>query len=472
MREQFIRNKRIIIHYYIVAGFVAMLFYSLAKRDELMDPTILMILAIYMLVFPVVILFTRKYAVHIFLFSLAFITGFYGFYYYSAHEHSVWNALYFTFQLYILEVPDVFTPDGSGLLHYPLIIEVARWSAALYTISTVFIAMYRILEMSILLVFNQVVGSHLIIFGYNKNSIEFIENVRKNKKRVILIASRIPNEVVDYLEELRVVVLSHHDYDESIYTKSGIARAEHVVLFYERDADNLNELVEINYHFKNHPKRSLDPTIHVHLQNPTSIQVFYDLIKTVQAGSQPFTIKHFNLYELFVDSLFERHPIYPREQKSTPLHVLLVGFGSLGQHIALKVIRESEQLEDDPPFITAVDQAMNQLKQQWKRDYGGENDKPFISYYSFDVTKESLETWIQNQSKPITHIYVCLHEDQLDLWTGIELSTQFPQLPIFLEFREGSIAEKWIQSEVSGTRQIYSIGTFNDILTEEKLLDK
>lgn len=77
MMEQFLRNRRLIMHYYIVAGVAALLFGWSARNGEAMDPVILIILAVYVLVFPVVIVYTRKYAVHIFLFLLAFITGFY-----------------------------------------------------------------------------------------------------------------------------------------------------------------------------------------------------------------------------------------------------------------------------------------------------------------------------------------------------------------------------------------------------------
>src|SRR5690625_7859909 len=93
-----------------------------------------------------------------------------------------------------------------------------------------------------------------------------------------------------------------------------------------------------------------------------------------------------------------------------------------------------------------------------------------ISLSSFDVASDLLEPMIRNQAAPIPHIYICMHAAHLDLWAGIELSTQFPTIPIYLEYAEGSIAEKWIQSEVSGDRLIYSTGTFKDILTEDKLL--
>ncbi|MGG0657519.1 hypothetical protein [Rummeliibacillus pycnus] len=52
------------------------------------------------------------------------------------------------------------------------------------------------------------------------------------------------------------------------------------------------------------------------------------------------------------------------------------------------------------------------------------------------------------------------------------MSNKFPHIPIYMEFSECSIAEKWIQSEVSGNRLIYSTGTFKGVLMEEKLLNK
>src|SRR5699024_12054757 len=90
-----------------------------------------------------------RYALHIFLFTLAFITGFYGFYHHSIDDHSISNALYFTFRLYLLDFADVFTQDGSSPIRYPILLEIARWTAASYTITTILIAMYRTLEREI-----------------------------------------------------------------------------------------------------------------------------------------------------------------------------------------------------------------------------------------------------------------------------------------------------------------------------------
>ena len=469
MRERLLRNRKLITHYYIIASVAVLFFVWAARNEEAIDPVILTILAVYVLVFPVVILYTRKYAVHIFLFLLAFITGFYSYYHYSVEAHSVLNALYFTFQLYILVVSDVFTPEGSSSIQYPLTVELARWSAASYTIATLFIAMYRTLEMSILLVFYQVVGNHTIVFGYNENSIAFIEDLRKRKKRVVLVAGHIPNEVVDYLDELKVVVLHHRNKEESIHTKCGIARAKNVVLLHDKDVDNLNELLDIRYDFLKRSKKNLELTVFIHLQEIASRKLYLDLEGTMAEGDRHFQVQLINLYESFVEDLFEKHPLYATRVEVSPVHVLIIGFGALGQQIALKTISQSDQY--GKAYITAIDKSMSSIKQEWNRNYPEISEHVQFALHTFDVMSDSIDTMIKEQNRPITHIYVCLHEDYLDLWAGIELSNQFPHIPIYLEFSDGSIAEKWIQSEVSGTRLIYSTGMFKDVMTEEKLLN-
>src|SRR5690625_4512010 len=472
MIERFIHHKRLILHYYLVMLFVSILFWWWARYEEMLDGVILAILAVYMLVFPVVIIYTRKYALHIFLFILALITGFYSFYHYSVEEHSVLNALYFTFQLYLLDITDVFTSDGSALLRYPLIVEIARWSAALYTISTLFIAMYRLLEMSILLVYYQIVGNHYVVFGYNENSVTLMEDLRKHKKRVILIAEDISNEAIDELEDLKIVVVNPNENEEQIYTKCGLDRASHVVLFHEKDMDNLNAFMKIEYYFEK--KQKQDPTfsLYIHLTKMASRRLFTDLEEGSRHKKRSYPVHIMNLYDLFVEHLFATYPIIQQDQPEESLHLLIIGFGSMGQQIALKALSEIEKQEQETLLITALDKHMNKIKPEWDQQNPNMTSQTALSLQTFDIESETLESIINDQEVPITHIYICLHEDYLDVLAGIELSNTFPKTPIFIEFPKNSIAEKWIQAEVTGERLIYSTGTYDEVLTAEKLIGK
>src|SRR5699024_9918852 len=138
-----------------------------APMDASMDKTIKIILCIYLFVFPVVFFYTLRYALHVFLFVLAFISGFYGFYHHSIDNHSISNALYFTFRFYLLDLADVFIQDGSSPTMYQLLLEIARLKAASYTINTIFIAMYRCMGNRTILFIARPIARQHVLFSYN-----------------------------------------------------------------------------------------------------------------------------------------------------------------------------------------------------------------------------------------------------------------------------------------------------------------
>lgn len=472
MLERFTHHKRLILHYYLAILFLSLLFWWWTTRVEVFDGVIITILGVYLLVFPVVMIYTRKYALHVFLFVLALIAGFYSFYQYSVEDHSVLNALYFTFQLYLLDFTDVFTTDGSTLLRYPPIVEIARWSAALYTISTLFIAMYRLLEMSILLVFYQIIGDHYVVFGYNENSLSFIKDLRKYKKRVVLIAEDMTSEEIDELEDLKTVVVKTDENEQYLFTKLGLDRASHVVLFYEKDIDNLNAFMKIEYYLENNQKIEPPFSLYIHLTKVNSRRLLIDLEKGRSNKKHSYPVHIINLYNLFVEHLFATYPIFQRNQSEGLLHLLIIGFGPMGQQIALKALHEIEKREHRTMLITALDKHMIKIKAEWDQQLPTITDQAAITLQNFDIESETVESVINDQAVPITHIYICLDEEYLDVLAGIELSDRFPKTPIFIEFSKNSIAEKWIQAEVSEERLIFSTGLFEDVLTEEKLLKK
>lgn len=472
MKERFLRNRHLILKYYLGAGIGLFLFWWFARKEMGVDPVILSLLAVYLIVFPIVLVHTRKYAIHIFLFLLTLITGFYSFYHYSLAEHSILNALYFTFQLFLLMVADVFSPDGSILLQYPLIVEIARWSAALYTISTVFIAMYRMLENSILLIVYQLIGHHTIVFGYNEHSLMLIENLRKNKQRVILVSSHLPEEVASYLESLRVAVVHHHDQEENKYTKAAVGRAKNIVILHQEDIDNLNELIDFQNDFTMYRRRNPELIVYIHLHEPQSRTIFAELDKTMNGYNSAFKVRQINLYQSFAQALFKKQSITKRMQAKDSVHLLVIGFGSIGQQIALQASSDLNNLGKTTLKITALDQFTLNAKQDWLSHLSNAGKSVSITLQSFDIKNDSLEATIQEQEQPVTDIFICLDDDDLDLWAGIELSNKFPQIPIYIEYSEGSFAEKWIQSEASGDRLIFSLGTFPEILTAENLFNQ
>lgn len=458
VKEGFLRHQQAILHYYIAAAVVLVIYAMFSRNFVLLDREIAVILLGYLLVFPIVILYTRKYAVHIFLFVLALITGFYSFYHYAVEEHSILNALYFTFQLYLLTLTDVFTEDGSALLQYPFVVEIARWSAASYTISTLFIAMYRLLEMSILLTFYQIFGKHIVVFGDHRKALTYIEHLRKNKERVVFIAEQVPNEIKDYLESLKVVVLNSREDNAEVYAKAALARAKSILLICEMDMDNVNEYIDIYDYFKTKGFRRDQLTVTIQSVSYRSAKLLEDLERLKGEEAPYFNIQLLNPYEQLAERVFDKYPILSAEKA----YLLMIGFDELGQQIANQAIQNMGTL----PRIKVLDPFIVQVKKAWTQGYGKALPEDYIDFQVFDVMNDALEGIIQHEKEDITHIYVCLPEEHLDLWALIELSDQFPHIPIYISFEKAGIVAKWLQSERDDDRLIYRIGSFADLWEE------
>lgn len=312
----------------------------------------------------------------------------------------------------------------------------------------------------------------MLFWWWARHSVTFMEDLRKHKRRVILVAEDISSEGKDYLEDLKIVVIRPNEDEENVYTKCGLDRASNVILLHEKDTDNLNEFMEIDYYFEKRPKRQQVFSLFIHIQEVISRRLFTELEEDRGGIERPFHVRIINLYDLFADHLFSTYPIYRQDDMKKSLHLLIMGFGSMGQHIALKAITKVKEMDNNPMLVTALDKHMNKLIPGWEQQNSHITSQAAISLQNFDIESGILESIISNQEVPITHIYICLDEDYLDVLAGIELSSKFPTTPIFIEFPKNSMAGKWIRSEVSGTRLIYSTGTYEDVLTEEQLLGR
>src|SRR5690625_6613212 len=118
-----------------------------------------------------------------------------------------------------------------------------------------------------------------------------------------------------------------------------------------------------------HSNRNQELTVHIHLQDIASKKLFLDLESTTVERDQYFQVQLINRYELFVDSLFEKYPIYTSDQETSPVNLLIIGFGPLGQQIALKAVTQSEQFERSKPYITANDIYIPIINQYCERVY-------------------------------------------------------------------------------------------------------
>ncbi|MEJ8777955.1 NAD-binding protein [Pseudogracilibacillus sp. ICA-222130] len=454
MEEKRSTWKQVTLYYYITIIVATALILGLAPIDDSIDGPIIIILAIYLLGFPVVLRYTYRYALHIFLFMLAFITGLYGFYHLSVDHHSLSNALYFTFRLYLLDFADVFTVDGTSPTQYPLLLEIARWSAASYTISTVFIAMYRTLEMRFLLFRVQRFGKHYVIFGYHEKSHLLIEDLRHHRETVVVIDEDFSIDAIQRLEEMGVIVLPTAIHDQTIFSKSAVHKAKSVLLFEEKDQDSLYTLMELENFVERHKKPMPLQKLIIHLENVRYQKELTSFIENMEGFS--FHVEIINVYHMLSVKFWQEHEhIFT---KSKRLDVLVVGNGKIGTQMVAEAEKMYEKQHVSIPFSLTV-----------LGDFPRKTSTGNQIHLPFHAETDELVTVIENEEKDFTHIFICLEEDYVDLMEGIDLSEIFPETPIFMNFSDKMIDHTFKIVTTESEKTLYSMGTLKDVLTKEML---
>lgn len=473
MKERFMKNRKLIINYYFFALIMIAIFAFWYYYYNSVNLSLIIFLSTYFLLFPVVLLFTRRYAFQAFMFILAFITGVYSFYHYSVADHSFLNALYFTFQLFLLMTENVFTETGEALVRYPIVVEIARWSAASYTISTVFVAMYRIVQESVRLTYYQIVGGQYVVVGYNENSKLLIENLSRAGHRIILITEEIPVEQKIYFESNDIVVLVNRLSDQQIYKKAGLEKAAYIILIEKTDAINLDELIAMKEYLSKRVGRHQVEML-IHLMHHESARFVDSFEKDFESKGEalPFSLRVLNIYELLAERLLNNHPLYHGyekqiQQKNTqPFRVLVVGFGNMGQHITLEILKRAHYFSNKKIEFTFLDRDIKRIKRKWYRDYPESDKVGQFKFTVFNSDEESLMQYLYKHER-YSHIYLCLHDDYIDVTEGIELSNAYQDTPIFMKYKKSGSIGQWLDTMTNKTHKIYSTGTFDDVLDED-----
>jgi len=454
LREKIESIKHIIILYYLVIGVIFLLFTYFVPMDTSMDRTITVILCLYLLVFPVVLLFTLRYALHVFLFSLAFISGFYGFYHHSVDNHSISNALYFTFRLYLLDLADVFTQDGSSPIRYPLLLEIARWTAASYTITTIFIAMYRTLEREISLFIAQTIGKHHIIFSYNEKSHYLIQDLCANNERVIVVDEKFTPEIQNMLEAMKVIVIQSPINDENIFRVCGAKKAQSISLFHPKDQDSLYTLMNLEKFSRNKKIKLTFKRLIIHIEDNHYKIELLSFLEKVEHFS--FPVEVINVYEEVARRFWNCHQSIFEEQND--IHMLVVGYNAFGKQIVSEAEEAHHQSRTNQKITMTILDEFPEYKQL--------NN---IEKIPFNIEKDSVKTVIEEQQQVFTHIFICLDEDYIDLMEGIELSEIFSTTPIYMNFTDETIEQTFMIATTKTKKSLYSTGTNQDVLTKNYL---
>ncbi|PMC35706.1 hypothetical protein CJ195_18135 [Bacillus sp. UMB0899] len=413
---------------------------------------------------------------------IALASGWYGFwkYAYIDDSHSLLNALYSTIRLFFIDVDPVSNnPGNNKYADLPFAIDLARWTAAISTIVAIlslFWGYFTIVWKEIMLRFQK---DHVLVFGYNKKSSTLINNLREENYKLIVVSHELDAKDIDELNKKRITYIENKDVDEIFLKKISLIQAKHVLLLNDDDSINLDHYINIRDYvndpknnFKNQRISEEKLMVFLHLNHAKSEQVYQALIKEEGEHIQS---NAFSAYRLVAEKMVEENPLFLGYEKqlrnpdTSPLHLLFIGFGKANQQLAFHILNLTHFMTKKQIQITVFDKDIEKVKKEW--GYLARRTDPFahIDFQQVDLTNQVITEKLKEINKPITHVYLSLKNDFLDMIEGIELIDILPDVPIFIKMKDDRSISNWLDhSDKFANVKRYAY--FREVLTSDYVL--
>ncbi|UCZ52900.1 NAD-binding protein [Bacillus shivajii] len=422
----------------------------------------------------------KSYEIQSISFLIAFGSGFYGFLNYSYTDYSLLNTTYSTFRLFLLDVDPVFNEAGTKYFNLPLAMEVARWSAAFYTISTISLIAFRYFRQVIFSLRLRVVGNHIIVAGYNDRSSKLIENLTKEGYKVGVIADKLTNKQQSAFHDQGITYFDGTKSGEQIYKKCGLKNCKYIIVFHDDDSKNLDTYISMKDFFSNNQLNDDQKEILIHLEYQNSIQLFNNMVIDDERKHMTSKLKPriFNVYQLIAERQLECQPLYKgyekqlRNEDESSLHLLFIGFGKVNQQIAFHALNLGHFLTKKPLEITIIDRDIDRVKKEWGFSVKNVDKVAKVRFKKVDLVSQFLSEEIHQLDKPVTHAFISLKDDFLDMIEGLQLTEQFSEVPIFVKMKDDRLVSEWLDQHQKEFKSIRRYSFFHEVLTGEYVLNE
>ncbi len=285
---------------------------------------------------------------------------------------------------------------------------------------------------------------HVILSGLSRKNYRAVRQFRERKMQVVVIERNKEHPFIDSCRDLGAVVIIGDTHDPVVLQRAGVRFARYLIA--DTGDDGANAALAARVSGLAGPSSSPPLLCLIHLSDPTLCQFLRDQELRAKPGSR-CQVEYVNVYDLAARALLEEHS-YRKAGKPTAdsPHVMIVGFGKMGQSLAVRIARDwraARGSSEEVLQITVIDRAAARKVSQVLTRYP---KLPHICAFipkTMDVADAELQhvqTLFEADVPAPAIIYVCLDNDSLALSTGLKLAagTQASAAPIVVRTLEAT----------------------------------
>ena len=345
---------------------------------------------------------------------------------------SFWDRLYLTFQMFYINCS---LPNGDK----PFILHLARFVAPFITFYAAIRGLMVLFQEKMQLVFLSFYKRHTLVCGLGEKGRQLVSDLLEKKEKVVVLEINPDNKYISTFRNGGAIVLVGDATNKEMLEQARVERAEKVFAVCADDKVNLEIALHARQQVADYRHGSVSPSsastspwrCFVHLTD-TNLR---DLLsqQTVFEHSPLVTIRCFNAYENGAREFFEKFPpeISKAEFGQNEIHLLIIGFGRMGQSIALQAARVCHYPDGKPVRITVVDRQAIKLGESFLARYAMFRNICQIEFLDLDIDDASFigGEFItpHGGSDSVTQTIVCLESETAALLCALHLRKVFKE---------------------------------------------
>lgn len=240
---------------------------------------------------------------------------------------SPWDHLYLTLQLFTLSSGAVMGPK-------PLALEIARFLAPLVAAYTAVQALALLFVEQFQAIQLHFVRHHVVICGLGRRGLLLAHAFRERGERVVVIERDASNDSIRRCRAEGIIVLVGDATDAEMLRRAGVSRAKYLIAVCAREGDNAEIAAQARAAVVGRSGTPLTCLVHIVLPDLCALlrNLAFDA-----ANHRGFRLEFFNTFDIGARMMLELHPFdAPGAAGNSAPHLLIVGFGSLGQNLAVR----------------------------------------------------------------------------------------------------------------------------------------
>jgi hypothetical protein len=348
-------------------------------------------------------------------------------------QTTVLDFAYYIAELFVLEAG----LDTPNPVPWPLAVaRVLAPAVTSYAVIWTLMSMFGDKLMSMRLRF---LRGHVVVCGLGRLGTALVRGYRKRRERVVVIEADRAHPAIPTCKEIGAIVLIGNPADESLLRRARVAFARVVLTAARQDSTNVQAAV-CTRNLVLARNSSKEVKLFVKLLD-FRLAELVEQHQLLAAKGDRLDVRVLKPVDLAARQLFEEHPLDHkpiRAGSQSEAHLVIAGFGHIGQGLALQAARIGHFANHKPIRITLVDRNPDHAAMPFHAMFPSFIDVARMDLFKVDVESpaffDKVAEWAAEPGVVLT-VALCMTDATVSLASALTMTTRNKAAPFPVHVR-------------------------------------